>query len=189
MLANGLVTVGGIVLATLTGDSLGGESLRRDIAYGIALILIGFPVWAIHNWWGRRLFQQDPTEQTSSLRHLYFYLVLFVFAAIGGPVTDDQGYPQTSSRSPLDSLLGLFEPTTAEAHGAPWDIWVISADGSGLRRLPNVREDTPMAIFTADGQQIVMMGAGGIYLMNPDGSNLRKIDPLGDHGGLDRMSK
>jgi hypothetical protein len=78
-------------------------------------------------------------------------------------VTDDQGYPRTSSRSPLDRLLGLIEPPTAEAHGAPWDIWVINTDGSGLRRLPNVREDTPMALVAPTGQQIVMMDAGGIY--------------------------
>jgi mono/diheme cytochrome c family protein len=108
-----------------------------------------------------------------------------VFAAIGGPVTDDQGYPRASSHSPLDQLLGLIEPPTAEAHGAPWDIWVINTDGSGLRRLPNVREDTPMALVAPTGQQIVMMGAGGIYLMKPDGSDLRKIDPVGDHAGLD----
>jgi mono/diheme cytochrome c family protein/Tol biopolymer transport system component len=109
-----------------------------------------------------------------------------IVAAIGGPVTDEQGYPvKTSDRSPLQGLLGLFAPPTAEAHGAPWDLWVVNTDGSGLRRLPLVREDTPMAAFSPDGKQIVMMGAGGIYLMGADGSNLRKIDPLGDHGGLD----
>jgi len=29
------------------------------------------------------------------------------------------------------------------------------------------------------------MGNGGIYLMNTDGSRLRKIDPVGNHGGLE----
>ena len=109
-----------------------------------------------------------------------------VFTARGGPVTDPQGYPiKTSSRSPIQALLELFEPPIAEAHGAPWDVWVINTDGTGLRRLPAAREDAPMAIFSPDGDQIVMMGAGGIYVMQSDGSNLRKIDPLGDHGGLD----
>jgi Tol biopolymer transport system component len=108
-----------------------------------------------------------------------------VFAGLGGPVTDEQGYPRRSSRSPLDALLSLLPPPAAEAHGALWDIWVINVDGSGLRRLPGVREDAPMALFMPDGQQIVMMGSGGISLMNRDGSNLRKIDPLGDHGGFD----
>jgi len=43
----------------------------------------------------------------------------------------------------------------------------------------------PMAVFSPDGGTIALMGAGGIYLMNADGGNLRKVDPRGDHGGLD----
>jgi mono/diheme cytochrome c family protein len=108
-----------------------------------------------------------------------------IFAAIGGPVTDEQGYPIRAHRqTPLDALLGLFAPAVAEAHGAPWDVWVVNIDGTGLRRLPGMREDTPMAIFAPDGRQIVMIGAGGIYLADADGQHLRLIDPLGDHGGL-----
>jgi mono/diheme cytochrome c family protein len=113
-----------------------------------------------------------------------------VLAAIGGPPTDDRGYPISGSAdSPFNLLLGLFEPSTAQAHGAPWDIWVVNVDGSGLRRLPLAREDTPMALFAPDGRQIVMMGAGGIYLLGADGENFRQIDPLGDHGGLDWAPK
>jgi mono/diheme cytochrome c family protein/Tol biopolymer transport system component len=109
-----------------------------------------------------------------------------VVAAIGGPVIDEQGNPvQPSSQSPLQDVLGLFAPTIVEAHGAPWDLWVVNIDGTSLRHLPAVREDNPMAAFSPDGTRIVMMGVGGIYLMDPDGKNLGKIDPLGDHGGLD----
>jgi mono/diheme cytochrome c family protein len=109
-----------------------------------------------------------------------------VVSAIGGPPTDDHGYPIGGGAvSPFGGLLGLFEPPTAEAHGAPWDIWVVNVDGTGLRRLPQAREDTPMALFAPDGRQIVIMGAGGIYLIGADGENFRQIDPLGDHGGLD----
>jgi hypothetical protein len=56
---------------------------------------------------------------------------------------------------------------------------VAAPDGSGDREL------MPMVCFSPDGKQIVMMGAGGIYLMNPDGTNVRQIDTMGDHGGLD----
>jgi len=109
-----------------------------------------------------------------------------VVAAIGGPATDTNGNPiKASARSPLDRLLALFEPPTAEAHGLPWDLWVVNADGSGLRRLTKFYEDLPMASFSPDGKQIAVLGAGGIYLMNADGSRLRRIDPIGDHGGLD----
>jgi mono/diheme cytochrome c family protein/Tol biopolymer transport system component len=109
-----------------------------------------------------------------------------IFVAIGGPATDPQGYPLAQRElSPLDRLVGLFTPATAEAHGATADLWIVNIDGTGLRRLTKINEDTPMAVFSPDGREIALMGAGGIYLMNADGANLRKIDALGDHGGLD----
>lgn len=109
-----------------------------------------------------------------------------IVAAIGGPETDQQGNPiKASAPSPLDRLLGLIEPATAEAHGLPWDLWLVNSDGTGLRRLTSFYEDLPMAAFAPDGKQIAAIGLGGIYLMDGDGSRLRRIDPVGDHGGLD----
>ena len=109
-----------------------------------------------------------------------------VVAAIGGPETDTSGNPiKASAPSAIGRLLGWFAPATAEAHGLPWDMWIVNTDGTGLRRLTFVNEDLPMAAFSPDGKQIAIMGLGGIYLMAPDGSQLRRIDPAGDHGGLD----
>lgn len=109
-----------------------------------------------------------------------------VIAAIGGPETDSQGNPRAASApSAFDRLLGLIEPPTAEAHGLPWDLWAVNTDGTGLRRLVVLNEDLPMAAFSPDGKQIAVQGAGGIYLMDADGTRLRRIDPNGDHGGLD----
>lgn len=34
-------------------------------------------------------------------------------------------------------------------------------------------------------RQLAIFVLGGIYVMNRDGSSLRKIAPLGDYGGLD----
>jgi mono/diheme cytochrome c family protein/Tol biopolymer transport system component len=110
-----------------------------------------------------------------------------VVAAIGGPKTDGQGNsaPPPSGATSLDRLLALLAPATAEAHGLPWDLWTINVDGSGLRRLTEFYEDLPMAVFSPDGKQLAVMGAGGMYLLDADGANLRRIDPVGDHGGLD----
>jgi Tol biopolymer transport system component len=110
-----------------------------------------------------------------------------VVAAIGGPEIDSQGNPVAppSSASPLDGLLSLLAPASAEAHGLPWDLWIINTDGSGLRRITRFYEDLPMATFSPDGKQIAVMAAGGVYLLDADGANLRRIDPIGDHGGLD----
>jgi Tol biopolymer transport system component len=110
-----------------------------------------------------------------------------VVAAIGGPQMDGQGnpIPPPGGATPLERLLALLAPATAEAHGLPWDLWMINVDGSGLRRLTEFYEDLPMAVFSPDGKQLAVMGAGGIYLLDADGANLRRIDPVGDHGGLD----
>ena len=109
-----------------------------------------------------------------------------LFVATGGPPTDAQGNPITAQEhSPLDALLGLFAPAVAEAHGTLMDLWLVNTDGTGLHRLMGLREDSPMAVFAPDGTRIVVMGAGGFYLMNADGSDVRKIDLIGDHGGLD----
>lgn len=107
-----------------------------------------------------------------------------LFVATGGPPTDERGYPISAGSAPLGGLLGLLAPPVAEAHAAPQDIWVVGIDGSGLRRLTAIREDTPSAAFSPDGAQVAVMGGRGIYLLDADGSDLRKLDRAGDHGGL-----
>jgi Tol biopolymer transport system component len=109
-----------------------------------------------------------------------------IFIATGGPATGPDGSPIAErDPSPIDRLLGWFAPAVAQAHGATADLWSVNTDGTGLRRLTKINEDTPMAVWSPDGSTIALMGAGGIYLMNDDGSNLRRVDALGDHGGLD----
>jgi len=108
-----------------------------------------------------------------------------IVAAIEGPETDEQGYPIKSSGSIFDGVFALLEPPSAEAHGAPWDMWIVNVDGSGLRRLTYFYEDQPMAAFSPDGSDMVLMGYNGFYRMNLDGTNLRRINPDGDHGAVD----
>jgi len=109
-----------------------------------------------------------------------------IFIATGGPATGPDGAPIAQQDRPaIERLLDIFAPAVAEAHGATADLWSVHTDGTDLRRLTKINEDTPMAVFSPDGATIALMGAGGIYLMNADGGNLRKVDALGDHGGLD----
>jgi mono/diheme cytochrome c family protein len=109
-----------------------------------------------------------------------------VVAAIGGPETDAQGKPKAAvAPSLLERAASLFAPASAEAHGLPWDLWEVNADGTGLRRVTSFYEDLPMVAFAPDGKEAAVMALGGIYRMNADGSNLRRIDQTGDHGGLD----
>ena len=106
--------------------------------------------------------------------------------AIGGPTTDQQGYPTTPrSESPLQRLLGLFQLPVAEAHGTGEDLWIVNTDGTGLRRLTAIAEDGARAVFSPDGRQIVVLAGGGMYLMESNGDHLRQIAPFGAYGGLD----
>ncbi|MBC8161520.1 MAG: c-type cytochrome [Roseiflexaceae bacterium] len=108
-----------------------------------------------------------------------------VFAAIDGPATDDQGFPGSAANPWVERALAWLAPPVAEAHGAPWDVWRVNVDGTGLQRLTDFYEDLPMAAFSPDGAEIVIMAYGGMYRMQFDGSNLRRISALGDHGAVD----
>jgi Tol biopolymer transport system component len=103
-----------------------------------------------------------------------------VFAASGA-----MGLLPSSSRAPGGGGSGWFEPPAAEAHGLPWDLYIVNVDGTGLKQLTNLGEDQPSAAFTNDGRYITFLGIWGIYIMKPDGSLLQKLSDKGGHGSLD----
>ena len=72
--------------------------------------------------------------------------------------------PEGRGRFRLDPMA-LLRPRTAAAHGIPWDIWIINADGSGRERLTELEEDAPMATWAADGSRLAIKGELGLYLL------------------------
>lgn len=76
-------------------------------------------------------------------------------------------------------------PSVVLAHGLPMDVFVINADGTNLRRLTQLGEDSPAACWSPDGKKIAIVGGGGSYLMNADGSGFVNIDQTGGHGSID----
>jgi hypothetical protein len=111
-----------------------------------------------------------------------------VFTAVGGPAVDPNGNPvATAPAQPLGGLLSLFDPPSAQAHGEAYDLWVVNADGTGLRRLTWLLADSPIAAYSPDGAEIIINSGTGMYRMNADGSRLRRVDPTEDHtgGGID----
>jgi hypothetical protein len=55
----------------------------------------------------------------------------------------------------------------AYAHGIPWEVWLVHADGSGLRQIPDVLNDDPSLAWSPDGTQILAYGGWGSYLIDP----------------------
>ena len=90
---------------------------------------------------------------------------------------------EATTGSSIAGLLDLLAPATAEAPGEAYDLWTINTDGTGLRRLTWLLADEPIAAFSPDGGEIIISCGTGSYRMNADGSHLRRIDPLGNHGG------
>ncbi|MHB8575758.1 MAG: TolB family protein [Dehalococcoidia bacterium] len=109
-----------------------------------------------------------------------------VFAAVGGGL---RNIPIANTHNPIARLIDLFKPGVAEAHGPPWDLWVVNADGAGLTRITHVNEDLPYPQWSADGKTIMFLGTFGLYQVSPDGSNLKKIDQGAVHGQISWLQK
>jgi TolB protein len=71
------------------------------------------------------------------------------------------------------------------AHGLPMDLFVVDVDGGQPRRLTQMGEDNPAAVWSPDGTQLAMLAGGGLYLLDADGSDLHAIDARGGHGTID----
>src|SRR3972149_11526141 len=63
--------------------TLGREAPTASIAFQIAVIVIGLPVFLAHWLWAQRLAAQETDERGSALRRLYLYGTL---AAFLGPI-------------------------------------------------------------------------------------------------------
>jgi TolB protein len=82
-------------------------------------------------------------------------------------------------------LAGPAGPGRALAHGLPMDLFLIDAGGGAPRRLTQLGEDNPAAVWAPDGQRLAILSGGGLYVLNADGSDLRAIDQRGGHGTID----
>jgi Tol biopolymer transport system component len=108
-----------------------------------------------------------------------------VFAAIGGPVGQAPAPAASGPRALLNSLARLARAAPAAADGSPYEVWVVNLDGSGLHPVANLREDLPYPVWSADGKQILFLGASALYLAQADGSGVRRIDRGVPHGQID----
>ncbi|HEX6289764.1 MAG TPA: hypothetical protein VFZ66_11265 [Herpetosiphonaceae bacterium] len=94
-----------------------------------------------------------------------------VFAAVPNPTPSPTGaQPQRE-----DSLLDGLRPRTARAHGIPWDLWIVNADGSGLQQLTKLAEDSPMPAWSPDGAWIGFKGEMGLYIVDLAGKQVRRV--------------
>src|SRR5260370_17973061 len=83
VLAFGLATLG---VTLLEAAYNGGDPFNRAALAGYtAAVVVSFPVWAIHMWFGGRFARRDPAERASAIRPLYVYLPCMV-SSIGATI-------------------------------------------------------------------------------------------------------
>jgi Tol biopolymer transport system component len=107
----------------------------------------------------------------------------------GGPGSPGApGAPAPKASGPLDLLRQLVQPSTAYAHGLPWEIWTVPTSGGTLRQLTQINEDTPYSAWSSDAAHILVYGAGGLYLIDVKAAVTQTISSDGSHGGMDWRS-
>ncbi|HEY3107440.1 MAG TPA: CopD family protein, partial [Chloroflexota bacterium] len=85
--------------------------------------------------------------------------------------------------TPASALRRLVAPV-AEAHGIPWDLWRVGADGQGLERLTDLNEDLIQPAWSPDGGWIAFSAEGGLYALSLGARQLYRLAPGLYRGGV-----
>lgn len=105
-----------------------------------------------------------------------------------GTVITKQGYPGNPTYSPDGATL-LYDAHSAgiEASGdGKWELWSVTIDGSGTRRLTDNKHDDWGAQWSPDGRHLVFAGGGmnnsnyEILTSDASGENLRQLTGVRD---------
>jgi Tol biopolymer transport system component len=129
-----------------------------------------------------------------------------VFAAVFAPrfAPDMQSVVFAGSGPPTKKLPGvsaLIQPTAenscavsfgfvclvekADAHGLPWDLWIVNLDGTKFERVTQLGADSPVAAWSADGKQIAFYDATGIYVIDRAAKTITQVSDSHGYGGFD----
>lgn len=70
-----------------------------------------------------------------------------------------------TATSPGRGLPGWFVADVAFAHGPPWEMWTILAEGGQMERLTDMATDSPWPAWSPDGTDMAMLQPGGVFLL------------------------
>jgi WD40-like Beta Propeller Repeat len=86
-------------------------------------------------------------------------------------------------RAPRDAW-DILNPRPAMAHGFPWEAWVVNADGTNLRQIPDVIDDDPSVAWSPDGSQLLVYGGWGSFVVDMASGNAEALPYLAGYGSI-----
>ena len=82
---------------------------------------------------------------------------------------------QTYNPSWIEKLTGV---TAVSAHGnTPSDLWTVPITGGTPTQITHIKTSDLFATFSPDNEHIAIFSVGGLFVMNPDGSELTLLVP------------
>jgi Tol biopolymer transport system component len=85
-------------------------------------------------------------------------------------------------QAPRGLLTSLLGAGIASAHGFPWDLWVVGADGSGVRRLAQLGADDASAVWSPDGAQLFVYGGTGSFVVDASTGEVTPVPFVAGYG-------
>jgi len=85
---------------------------------------------------------------------------------------------------PSFPLLVALLPAPAFAHGLPWDLWLISADGTDLRRLAALGADDASLAWSPDAGAIFIYADAGSFVVDLGTGNVQRMPQFAGDGGI-----
>jgi Tol biopolymer transport system component len=79
-------------------------------------------------------------------------------------------------------LLAASLRPTALAHGVPWDVWLVNADGSGSHRLAELGADDGSITWSPDGSQLFVYGGTGSFLIDAASGAVTSLPYISGYG-------
>ena len=77
-----------------------------------------------------------------------------------------------------------FAPSTALAHGFPWEVWIVNADGSDMRQIPDIIDDDPSVAWSPDSNQVLVYGGWGSYVVDVASGSATSLSFLAGYGSV-----
>jgi Tol biopolymer transport system component len=83
-----------------------------------------------------------------------------------------------------NSPFAWLGATTASAHGFPWEIWLVNADGTDLHNVPDLLDDDPSVAWSPDGSQLLVYGGWGSYVVTLSSGDVDSFAYVAGYGSV-----